>query len=79
VLAPAPESTAAFGLPNPEANAQESAMTQAAGSAFAHKGEGIGLSIVKGLCELLRASLEIESQVGAGTLFRIRLSIHWQH
>ena len=53
-------------------------MTQAAGSAFAHKGEGIGLSIVKGLCELLRASLEIESQPGAGTLFRIRLSIHWQ-
>jgi signal transduction histidine kinase len=79
VLAPAPESTAAFGLPNPEADAQESAMTQAAGSAFAHKGEGIGLSIVKGLCELLRASLEIESQPRAGTLFRIRLSIHWQH
>jgi signal transduction histidine kinase len=79
VLSPNSESTAAFGLPNPEADAQEGATTQVAGSAFAHKGEGIGLSIVKGLCELLRANLEIESQPGAGTLFRIRLSIHWQH
>jgi signal transduction histidine kinase len=77
LLAPAPESTAAFGLPNPKADAQEAATTQAAGSALAHKGEGIGLSIVKGLCELLRAQMEIESEPGQGTLFRIRLAIHW--
>ncbi|MFC5409512.1 sensor histidine kinase [Larkinella bovis] len=43
-----------------------------------HKGEGLGLSIVKGLCELLRANLEIESKPGEGTLFRIRLAIRWQ-
>jgi signal transduction histidine kinase len=78
LLAPSSESTAAYGLANPTADAQEAATTQAAHSAFAHKGEGIGLSIVKGLCELLRAQLEIESQPGVGTLFRIRLSIHWQ-
>ena len=40
-------------------------------------GEGIGLSIVKYLCELLRASLDVESQLGVGTLFRIRLPIRW--
>jgi len=34
-------------------------------------GEGIGLSIVKRLCELLDASLELESAPGAGTTFRV--------
>lgn len=34
-------------------------------------GEGIGLSIVKRLCELLDASLELETAPGAGTTFRI--------
>lgn len=34
-------------------------------------GEGIGLSIVKRLCELLDATLEVDSRVGQGTTFRI--------
>lgn len=34
-------------------------------------GEGIGLSIVKRLCELLDASLELESKPGEGTIFRV--------
>ena len=34
-------------------------------------GEGIGLSIVKRLCELLDASLELETAPGAGTTFRV--------
>ena len=34
-------------------------------------GEGIGLSIVKRLCELLDASLELETEPGAGTSFRV--------
>ena len=34
-------------------------------------GEGIGLSIVKRLCELLDASLELETSVGEGTTFRV--------
>jgi len=34
-------------------------------------GEGIGLSIVKRLCELLDASLELVSSAGSGTTFRV--------
>ncbi|RCR67550.1 ATP-binding protein [Larkinella punicea] len=74
-LAPIPESSAAFGVPIPEADARAIAVTQAPKAA---KGEGIGLSIVKRLCELLRASLEIETKAGEGTLFRIRLGLHWK-
>jgi signal transduction histidine kinase len=36
-------------------------------------GEGIGLSIVKRLCELLDATLEVESKMDVGTTFRILL------
>ena len=36
-------------------------------------GEGIGLSIVKRLCEVLDASLELESDAGKGTTFRVTL------
>jgi K+-sensing histidine kinase KdpD len=70
----------AFGLrlANSEADAQEVLNTSASGTAFSLPGEGIGLAIVKGLCEVLWASLEIESKPGVGTLFRIRQSIHWQ-
>jgi signal transduction histidine kinase len=34
-------------------------------------GEGIGLSIVKRLCELLDATIELRSETGVGTTFRI--------
>ena len=34
-------------------------------------GEGKGLSIVKRLCELLDASLELETAAGEGTTFRV--------
>ncbi|HKS57665.1 MAG TPA: sensor histidine kinase [Steroidobacteraceae bacterium] len=35
------------------------------------RGEGIGLSIVKRLCELLDASIELQSAPGQGTTFRV--------
>ena len=37
------------------------------------RGEGVGLSIVKRLCDLLDASVEVESAVREGTVFRVRL------
>jgi signal transduction histidine kinase len=40
-------------------------------------GEGIGLSIVKRLCELLDASLELESTPGIGTIFRVTFPRHY--
>lgn len=36
-------------------------------------GEGVGLSIVKRLCELLDASLELETSPGQGSTFRVTL------
>jgi len=40
-------------------------------------GEGIGLSIVKRLCELLDASLEVASSPETGTTFRVVLPLHY--
>jgi signal transduction histidine kinase len=40
-------------------------------------GEGVGLSIVKRLCELLDASLELETSPGAGSTFRVVLPRHY--
>ena len=37
------------------------------------QGEGIGLAIVKRLCELMNASIELESAPEHGTTFRVRL------
>lgn len=42
-------------------------------------GEGIGLSIVKRLCELLDAGLELETGAGKGTTFRVTLPRKYQH
>lgn len=40
-------------------------------------GEGIGLTIVKRLCELLDASLEVASSSTAGTTFRMVFPLHY--
>jgi signal transduction histidine kinase len=40
-------------------------------SVAADTGEGIGLSIVKRLCDMLDASIELKSVEGSGTTFRI--------
>lgn len=39
--------------------------------------EGIGLYIVKRLCELLNASLDVETHTGTGTLIRVRFPIQY--
>jgi two-component sensor histidine kinase len=41
------------------------------GSGRQQAGEGIGLSIVKRLCELLDASIEMTSSAESGTTFRV--------
>jgi signal transduction histidine kinase len=46
-------------------------------SAHEQPGEGIGLSIVKRLCELLDASLEIASSAETGTTFRVVFPRHY--
>ncbi|GAA4402881.1 hypothetical protein GCM10023187_18440 [Nibrella viscosa] len=76
VLSPSPETPSVYGAGLPPTSSQENQALNAPHD-YANKGEGIGLSIVKRLCELLKASLEIESTPQAGTLFRIRIPIHW--
>ena len=49
----------------------------AVGSSVSQPGEGIGLSIVKRLCELLDASLEVSSSPDTGTTFRVVLPLHY--
>jgi signal transduction histidine kinase len=39
----------------------------------APSGEGVGLSIVKRLCELLEGSLELATKAGHGSTFRVIL------
>ena len=42
-------------------------------------GEGIGLSIVKGLCDLLDATLELETHTGQGSTFRVSFPVNYQN
>lgn len=47
------------------------------GSATLPSGEGIGLSIVKRLCEVLGATLELDTAPGLGTTIRIAFPAHY--
>jgi len=73
------EATAPQGAPGP-GPAEPSPPARTDGPAvYQERGEGIGLSIVKRLCELLDASVELDSRPGAGTLFRIVLPRRYDH
>jgi signal transduction histidine kinase len=60
------------GQVNPQGDSAPTMASQTTSSrAQPAAGEGIGLSIVKRLCEMLDASMELESSEGEGTTFRI--------
>lgn len=66
------EQAAAEGEPSVEAEPPPLLASQsAAPSAQEAGGEGIGLAIVKRLCELLDASIELHTEPGQGTTFRV--------
>jgi signal transduction histidine kinase len=61
----------AWSQPDPQADSAPTLASQTSSRARVPAGEGIGLSIVKRLCEMLDASLELESSEGEGTTFRV--------
>lgn len=63
----------------PVSPAQAPQKTSAAPRASLPPGEGIGLAIVKRLCELLDATLELESESGRGSAFRIVFPRAYDH
>ena len=65
------EETARTGINRAAADDSQPAAATDARPVNQERGEGIGLSIVKRLCELLNASIEMESTAGEGTSVRI--------
>jgi len=57
--------------PSLQADAAPTLASQSGPAVQLPAGEGIGLAIVKRLCELLDASIELESSEGEGTTFRV--------
>jgi len=49
------------------------------GTARSEAGEGIGLSIVKRLCDMLDATIELTSTPNVGTTFRILFPRSYPH
>jgi signal transduction histidine kinase len=56
---------------------QSRAQDEAGNSRREEAGEGIGLSIVKRLCDMLDATIELKSQPNVGTSFRILFPRHY--
>jgi signal transduction histidine kinase len=57
----------------PVAGSSSSPVLPEVPAAYRPPGEGIGLSIVKRLCELLEAGLEVSTEAGKGTTFQVSL------
>ncbi|MBO0932903.1 sensor histidine kinase [Fibrella aquatilis] len=72
-LRPVTESAAVFNENLPP----QPAIHLGVGDVIQPDGEGIGLYIVKRLCELLNASLDVETRSGTGTLIRVRFPIQY--
>ena len=63
----------------PISSPEPSAAPRQAGEllAVSATGEGLGLSIVKRLCDMLDATIEMTSETGVGTTFRILFPRHY--
>jgi signal transduction histidine kinase len=76
--APRPESARSTGAERPEdAASPASGEADRVSAPRAEPGEGIGLSIVKRLCDMLDATIELKSEPNVGTSFRILFPRHY--
>ncbi|MCZ6633796.1 MAG: ATP-binding protein [bacterium] len=48
------------------------------GSDREHKGTGLGLSITKQFAELLGGSIRVQSEVGKGSVFTVRVPVAYR-
>lgn len=73
------QADAAAGRSGADAPERASVLPAASNSSSAKlpSGEGIGLSIVKRLCEVLRATMELETAPGEGTTIRITFPLRY--
>jgi signal transduction histidine kinase len=65
------------GHATPQHTDQSRAQDEAGNARREEAGEGIGLSIVKRLCDMLDATIELKSQPNVGTSFRILFPRHY--
>jgi signal transduction histidine kinase len=78
LASPPPESTPSTGVePVPVDASPPGGETDRVPASRAEPGEGIGLSIVKRLCEMLDATIELRSEPDVGTTFRILFPRHY--
>ena len=63
------------GIPAEEIDTIFDEYQQVKGSDREHKGTGLGLSITKKFAELLGGSIGVESRVGAGSTFTVRVPV----
>ena len=62
-----------IGIPADALEAIFEEFRQVKGTAAQHKGSGLGLAIAKGWAQLLGGKISVESEVGKGSTFTVRI------